>query len=84
MVIVSSNVLEVFDGFNFSHHQLPKLYRESERLLKKVMSFFVKSPSNRNLKDLTKTTRPLFVGDSTAALIVHLSLNDGENVALFL
>lgn len=60
MVIVSSNVLEVFDGFNFSHHQLPKLYRESERrLLKKVMSFFVKSPSNRNLKDLTKTTQQI-------------------------
>lgn len=59
-----SNVLEVFDRFNkffqsSSIATIHKLHGESERLLKKVLSLFVKSPVIRQTKDLTTMTQQI-------------------------
>ena len=71
-----------------------KLHGESERLLKTVLSFFIDPCVLRlNSSDLTKVnyTDPsihlpeeeLFIGDDTAAFILHLRDNEGESVEGF-
>lgn len=94
-----ANVMEIFDRFNtFFQSSLTstihKLHGESERLLKKVFSFFVKPQViKQNLSDLTKIkygdpinqlpNKDLFIGDNTTALIVHLTENEGEDLKHF-
>ena len=72
-----------------------KLHGESERLLKKVLSFFVKSSLIKEAlsSGITKikyagpvnqlSNQDLFTGDNTTALILHLEENKGESVAQF-
>ena len=94
-----SNTLAVFDKFNVffqtsSTATIHKLHGESERLLKTVLSFFIDPCVLRlNSSDLTKVnyTDPsihlpeeeLFIGDDTAAFILHLRDNEGESVEGF-
>ena len=89
-----SNVLAVFDKFNTyfqtsSVSTAHKLYGECVCLLKTVLGFFVKPRLiKEHSDDLTQLKYhdpsshlpddELYVGDSTAALAVHLSDNEGE------
>ena len=93
------NVLAIFDKFNIylqaSHISTAhKLYGECMCLLKTVMTFFVKAQLiKKHSDDLSKIKYcdssfhlpddELFVEDSTAALSVHLSDNDGERLNEF-
>ena len=94
-----SNVLPVFVKFNAyfqtsSTATVHRLYGESKRLLKTILSFFIKSEVIRQYtSDLTKIkyaetanqvlSKELFIGDSTTALIVHLDENEGHPVRKF-
>ena len=87
------NVLSVFDRFNAffqtSTYTAHNLYGESVRLLKTVLSFFVKPQVIReHHNDLTKlpyhnnsthlANNDTFIGDSTIALFVHASDNEDK------
>ena len=94
-----SNTMPVFNKFNVffqttSTATVHKLHGESVRLLKTVLSFFIKPDVIlRNSNDLTKLKyddpsnhlldEQLFVGDSTTALILHDSENEGESMTQF-
>ena len=72
----------------------PKLYGETKRWLKKILSFFIKQEViQHHSEDLTRLNysdecnhlpvRDLFVGDNTTALILHQEENEGESVTEF-
>ena len=93
------NTLNVFDKFNVNFQTtstatVHRLHGEMERLLKSVLSFFVKPTDiRRHSKDLTKLpymdeslhlpNEDLFVGDSTTALLIDLTDNEGGPVNNF-
>ena len=94
-----SNVMPVFDKFNTSFQTssaatVHKLHGETERLLKKVLSFFIHTRViQEHSRDLTRLKysevsnhlleEDLFIGDSTRALIIHQEENEGEVVKEF-
>ena len=91
-----SNTLAVFDKFNVffqtsSTATIHKLHGESERLLRTVLSFFIKPcVILQNSCDLTAvdyadesnqlSEEEIYIGDNTAALLLHLKENEGEVV----
>ena len=93
------NTLNVFDKFNVyfqtnSTATVHRLHGEVEHLLKSVLSFFVKPTDiRRHSKNLTKLpymdeslhlpNEDLFVGDSTTALLIDLTDNEGGSVNNF-
>ena len=97
---MATNALAAFDKFNVffqtsSTSTVHKLRGESVHLLKTVLDFFVKPlVVRKHSDDLTElnfqdpsTHLPddeLFIGDSTTALSVHLSDNEGEIMNEFL
>ena len=93
-----SSVLAVFDKYNVyfqtsSTATIHKLQGECERLLKTVLSFFVKRSEISCSSDITAInyTMPanhlsehdIYTGDETLALITDLRDNEGESVKLF-
>lgn len=93
-----TNVLVTFDKYNVLFQTtkastVHKVHAESERLLRTVLSFFVKPQVIRLTTDITSIsyTDPsihlpnsdIFVGDDTAALLLHLHENEGESVDRF-
>ena len=94
-----SNVLAVFDKFNVffqttSTSTIHKLHGESERLLRTVLSFYIKPcVILQNSCDLTAvdyadesnvlSEEDIYIGDNTAALLLHLKENEGEVVGQF-
>ena len=93
------NTLAVFNKFNIyfqtsSTSTIHKLQGESERLLKIVLSFFIKPCIIiDNSSDLTRVDylseynilshEDVFIGDDTAALLLHLQENEREIVGSF-
>ena len=93
-----SNILAVFDKFNVffqtsSTSTIYKLHGQSERLLKKVLSFFIQPQvllsGSRPITEVAYmdhncqlTHEDIFVGDNTAALLLHLQ-DEGEDVQGF-
>ena len=94
-----SNILAIFDKFNTYFQTsatatIHRLHGECERLLKTVLSFFVKtSEISSNSTDLTRvnytscssylSTEDIYIGDNTLALIINVSENEGESVKGF-
>ena len=93
-----SNTLAVFNEFfqTSSTSTLHKLHGESERLLKTVLSFFIKPcVILQNSCDLTAVDYGdesnllseeeiyMYIGDDTTALLLHLKENEGEVVGQF-
>ena len=94
-----SNVLPLFDKFNTSFQSssmatVHKLHGETERLLKKVLSFFIHTRViQHHASDLSQlkysdesnhlSDEDLFTGDETMALIIHLEENEGESLKEF-
>ena len=94
-----SNVLAVFDKFNVffqttSTSTIHKLHGESERLLRTVLSFYIKPcVILQNSCDLTAvdyadesnvlSEEDIYIGDNTPALLLHLKENEGEVVGQF-
>lgn len=93
-----SNILPVFDKFNVyfqtsSTSTIHKLHGESERLLKKVLSFFIHPRFIRSdAGPVTEiaymdhncqlTHEDIYIGDDTSALLLHLE-DEGEDVESF-
>ena len=93
------NTLFFFDKFNVSFQTskaatIHWLHSESERLLKKVLTFFVKPSVIRdNSEDLTKIEysdtdnqlpdEDMFIGDETTAFYLNLTENEGYSVNNF-
>ncbi len=87
-----ANTLVIFDKFNIYFQTskaatIHKLHTESERLLKTVLSFFVKSSvirlNSSNLIDIEYSNpskvsdEELFIGDETTAFLLDLADNEG-------
>ena len=93
-----SNILPVFDKFNVlfqtsSTSTVHKLRGESERLLKKVLSFFIHPQFIRSgTGPVTEVAymdhkcqlshKDIYIGDDTTALLLHLE-GEGEDVESF-
>ena len=93
-----TNVLVIFDKYNTLFQTtktstLHKIHAESERLLKTVLSFFVKPEVIRRTRDLASIKyldssvhlpdSDIYVGDGTTALLLHLQENEGQPVDAF-
>ena len=93
------NTLTVFDKFNTyvqisSTATIHRLHGESERLLKTVLSFFIKPEvilqHTSAISEIIYTEENhllpndcVFIGDETTALLLHISDNEGEAVGSF-
>ena len=93
------NILVIFDKFNESFQTskaatIHRLHSESERLLKKVLTFFIKlSVIRDNSEDLTEIEysnpnnqlpdNDVFIGDETTAFYLNLTENEGLSVNNF-
>lgn len=94
-----SNILAIFDKFNIffqtsSTSTIHKLYGESERLLRTVLSFFIKpcvilqNSCNLTIVDYLDelnllSEEEIYIGDDTAALLFHLEEKEGDDVRQF-
>ena len=93
-----TNVLVIFDKYNTLFQTtktstVHKIHAESERLLKTVLSFFVKPEVIRQTRDLASIKyldssvhlpdSDIYVGDATTALLLHLQENEGQPVDAF-